>query len=282
MPHELVTEYDNASGQGVVEVVSKGRGEIYLTIGGETAYRVGYDLCDTCAYIFEKVYPAQSLSDQAGKDDARKLAEMLKNLERLPDDEALATIGKVFAPGTYSVMLVRLTPRLAIPGDESDYFAREAVDTWGVDPYFGVAHSPRTPYYRLGTQALDDVPYGGRRLGVVLGVPLYPPTQRLMMDPEVVGSYREALRTKSSRPTALALGLVDDRGPAIWDAQPDYTRHLVVTLYILDGHHKIAAAAQAALAAQFLIFLPHTFLGRDWRELVERGVTFLQGIAAGS
>jgi hypothetical protein len=70
--------------------------------------------------------------------------------------------------------------------------------------------------------------------------------------------------------------LVDDCGP---DAQPDYTRHLVVTLYILDGHHKIAAAAQAALAVQFLIFLPHTVLGRDQRELVERGVAFLQGIA---
>jgi hypothetical protein len=60
-----------------------------------------------------------------------------------------------------------------------------------------------------------------------------------------------------------------------------YTRHLVVTLYILDGHHKIAAVAQAALAVQFLIFLPHTFLSRDQRKLVERGVTFLQGIAVG-
>jgi hypothetical protein len=279
MPHELVTEYDNASGQGVVEVVLPARGEVYLTIGGETAYKVGYDLCDTCAYIFEKVYPAQSLREGTGKDDARKLAESLKNLQRLPDDETLATVGKVFTPGPYSVMLVRLTPRLAIPGDGSDYFAHEAVDTWG-DPYFGVAHSPRTPYYRLGTQALGEVSYGGRRLGAVLGVPLYPPTPP-MMDPEVVGYYREALRAKSSRPTVLALGLVDDRGPATQDAQPDYTRHLVVTLYILDGHHKIAAAAQAALPVQFLIFLPHTFPGRDRRELVERGVTFLQGIAVG-
>jgi hypothetical protein len=177
------------------------------------------------------------------------LAEILKDLERLPDRKTLATIGKVLAPGRYSVMLVRLTPRLAIPGDESDYFAREAVDTWGLDPYFGVAHSPHTPYYRLGSQPLGDVPYGGRRLGVVLGVPLYPP---LMLDPEVVGSYREALRTNSSRPTVLALGLVADRGPATWHTQPDYTRHLVVTLYILDGHHKIAAAAQVALAVQFL------------------------------
>jgi hypothetical protein len=54
-----------------------------------------------------------------------------------------------------------------------------------------------------------------------------------------------------------------------------------VTLYILDGHHKTAAAAQAALAVQFLILLPHTFLGRHSRGLVDRGVTFSQGIAVG-
>jgi hypothetical protein len=35
-----------------------------------------------------------------------------------------------------------------------------------------------------------------------------------------------------------------------------------VRLYILDGHHKIAAAAQAALTVQFLIYLPHGHLGR--------------------
>jgi hypothetical protein len=72
--------------------------------------------------------------------------------------------------------------------------------------------------------------------------------------------------------------LVDDCGP---DAQPDYTRHLVVTLYILAGHHQIATAAQTALAMRFLILLPHTFPGRDSRGLVDRGVTFSQGIAVG-
>jgi hypothetical protein len=99
MLNELVAEYDNASGQGIVEVVSKGRGEVYLTIGGETAYRVGEDLCDTCAYIFEKVYPAQSLREGTGEDDARRLAEILTNLERLPDEEALASIGRSLRRG---------------------------------------------------------------------------------------------------------------------------------------------------------------------------------------
>jgi hypothetical protein len=252
-----------------------------VTIGGETAYKGPYDRCETCAYLFVKVRSAQSVPEGAGKDDAGKLAELLRNLQRLPDEETLATIGRVFAPGMYSVMLLCLAPRLALPGDRSDYFAHEVVDTWGVNRFSGVADSPLTPYYRLGTQAFGDVWYGGKRLGVVLGAPLYPPTEATMMDPEVVASYREDLRSNRARPTVLALGLVDDRGPATWHTQPTYTRHLIVTLYILDGHHKIAAAAQAALAVQFLIFFPHTFLGRDWQEYVERAVTFLQDIAVG-
>jgi len=207
------------------------------------------------------------------------VAQLLKNLQRLPDEKTLATIGRVLAPGTYSVMLLRLAPQLALPGDQSDYFAHEVVDTWGVNGFTGVADSPLTPYYRLGTRAAGDVWYGGKRLGVVLGAPLYPPTEAAMMDPEVVASYRADLRSNTARPTVLALGLVEDRGPATWHTDPIYTRHLIVTLYILDGHHKIAAAAQAALAVQFLIFLPHTHIGRDWREPVERAVTFLQGIA---
>jgi hypothetical protein len=278
MSHEIVAEYDNTSGQGVVEVVSNHQHEVCVTIGGETAYKGPYDRCETCAYLFEKVRPSQPMSEEAGQDDAGKLTELLKNLQRLPDEKTLATIGKIFAVGTYSVMLLRLAPRLAFPGDQSDYFAHEVVDTWGVNRFSGVADSPLTPYYRLGTQAFGDVWYGGKRLGVVLGAPLYPPTEVALMDPGVVASYREDLRNNRSRPTVLALGLVDDRGPADWHTDPTYTRHLIVTLYILDGHHKIAAAAQAALAVQFLIFLPHTFLGRNQQELVDRAVTFLQGI----
>ena len=213
MPHEIVAEYDNASGQGVVEVVSNDEREVCVTIGGETAYKGPYDRCETCAYLFEKVRSAQFVPEEAGKDDAGKLAELPRNLQRLPDEETLATIGRVFAPGMYSVMLLCLAPRLALPGDRSDYFAHEVVDTWGVNRFSGVADSPLTPYYRLGTQAFGDVWYGGKRLGVVLGAPLYPPTEATMMDPEVVASYREDLRSNRARPTVLALGLVDDRGP---------------------------------------------------------------------
>jgi hypothetical protein len=171
------------------------------------------------------------------------------------------------------VALANLRPVMVMPGAEGDYFAHEAVATWGVDPYFGVGHFPNTPYYRLGTVDLGALDYGGNRLGVIIGAPLFPPTQEIMNSQEVIASYRAILSDGAAKPTVLALGLVDERGPAVWgDPAPEFTRHLIVTLFILDGHHKIAAAAADGLPIQFLVFAPHAHLGRDWRELVDEGI----------
>ena len=170
---------------------------------------------------------------------------------------------------------------MVMPGGDEDYFAREAVATWDVDPYFGVGHSPETPYYRLGAADLGVVDYGSKRLGVVLGVPLFPPTQRLMNRRDVVDQYRAVLREGTARPTVLAVGLADDRGPATWEeSPPEFSQHLIVTLYILDGHHKIAAAAAERLPIQFLAFLPHKYVEADWSKPVTAGVDLLTRIAS--
>jgi len=276
-----VREYSNDRGQGIVDVGLKDRKEIYLTIGGKTAFQTGYDLCDTCTYLFRKVTPAQKLTDGATQEVAQRLSVLLKDLLHLPDNRALEDFGIILPAGKYTVALARLTPQLTLPGGTNDYFANEAVATWGLDPYFGVPDSPRTPYYRLGTADLGKVSYGGNLLGVGLGVPLYPPTQKAMMSEEVIGQYGDAIREGTTRPTVLALGLVDNRGPAVWEAPgPEYTRHLIVTLFILDGHHKVAAAARTHLPLQFLVFLPHTHLERDWHDVVNTGITFLKRISS--
>jgi hypothetical protein len=225
--------------------------------------------------------PAQTLAEGSNKELAQQLSIALKDVRHMPDAATLAALGTIFAPGLYSVALMRLRPELTLPGGPKDYFANEAVATWGLDPYFGVPESPRTPYYRLGTAPLGDVSYGGKMLGVALGVPLYPPTQKVMNRQEVIDTYRNTLHEGSENPTAFALGLVDDRGPAVWDGPaPEYSRHLIVTLYILDGHHKVAAAAAEHVPLQFLVFFPHSHLGRDWRPVVDAGLAFLGAMSA--
>jgi hypothetical protein len=98
---------------------------------------------------------------------------------------------------------------------------------------------------------------------------------------EVIDNYARILREGESRPTALAVATVDDRGPAVWDRQPQYTRHLIVTLYLLDGHHKVLAAAGAGLPVQFLALFPHTYLGRVQWDLVQQGIDLLSKLADG-
>lgn len=236
-------------------------GEVFLMIGNDSAFLVGEGTCDTCRYIFTKVYNAQSLTDGTPAEVAERISLALRDVNGMPDNTALRELGFVLAPGNYSVVLVSLTPSLVMPGDPNDYFATEAIATWGVDPYFGVGHSPQTPYYRLGKADLGPAPYGNKRLGVVLGVPLYPPTQELMNRQDVIAEYRAALRERTTRPTVFALGLVDDRGPAAFEEPPpEFSCHTIVTLFILDGHHKIAAAALERVAIQILAFLPHDHL----------------------
>jgi hypothetical protein len=108
---------------------------------------------------------------------------------------------------------------------------------------------------------------------------MYPPTQLVMNRADVIDAYRATLRTGDERPTALGLGLADDRGPATWNDQPECSRHLVVTLHLLDGHHKVAAAAAEHVPLQFVVFLPHDHLGRDVREVVNRGKELLRSLS---
>jgi hypothetical protein len=230
-------EFDNTRGDGVVQLVLTEDKAIYLTVGGVNAYQTGFWICDTCRYIFSKVMGAQQLTEGVPAETAAEISAMLRDVQGMPDEAVLTDIARVLMPGSYSVVLTSLEAHLVMPGQPEDYFAAEAVATWGVDPYFGVGHSPETPYYRLGTRDLGRVEYGGKRLGVVLGVPLFPPTQKYMNNQDTVSEYRKLLAAGETQPTVLALGLVDDRGPATWEQPtPEYTRHLIVTLYVLDGH----------------------------------------------
>ncbi|MGH2610130.1 MAG: hypothetical protein ACRDHF_13705, partial [Tepidiformaceae bacterium] len=133
--------FDNPNGRGIVQFVRDEQRHVYLTIAGESAFE-GDDLCDTCRYVFTKVTPADSLRGAVDEDVADRVASLLKDVGGMPDELALAEIASLLAPGRYTAALVALTPQLTMPGDALDYFAHEAVETWGVDPYFGTPHSP--------------------------------------------------------------------------------------------------------------------------------------------
>jgi hypothetical protein len=68
-----------------------------------------------------------------------------------------------------------------------------------------------------------------------------------------VGEHGARLRS-SSRPTAVAVATLDVCAPADEQGE-DYFAHWGLTHFLLDGHHKLQAAAETGAALQLLSLL---------------------------
>jgi hypothetical protein len=119
------------------------------------------------------------------------------------------------------------------PWSPSDYFSHEQVTTWGVDPVVGLPEDPGTPYYRT-----FEAPVGKDRHLYEFVVPMVPPAWN---DRQRAAEYSAA---EAGEPgTAVGYSLLDALQPAM-DEADDYYGHWVLTHFLLDGHHKIEAAAR--------------------------------------
>lgn len=141
----------------------------------------------------------------------------------------------------YTVLLLEVTPRLVEPGSPSDYFSHEQVTTWGVDPVAGSPDDPGTPYYRT-----FEAPIGKDRHLHEFVVPMVPPTWNKS---DRVADYAAAAGADSA--TAVAYSLLDVLQPAM-DEGEDYYEHWVLSHFLLDGHHKVEAAASAGRPIRLL------------------------------
>ena len=133
------------------------------------------------------------------------------------------------------------------PSDDADYFSHEQVGTWGIEAFWGLPESPRTPYYRTYETALGPAAHLYEFV-----VPMVPPTWN---DPDQVARYAEALG-ETSRPTAVALGSLDVCAPAVAHGE-DWYEHWGLTHFLLDGHHKLQAAAESGAQLQLLSLLSY-------------------------
>lgn len=190
--------------------------------------------CGTCPALFKKL--AEPEAADLG------LANQLLNagLQGV-DDEVLQVYGKVLPKSKYTVLLLEVTPRLVQPGSPSDYFSHEQVTTWGVDPVVGSPDDPGTPYYRT-----FEAPVGKDRHLYEFVVPMVPPAWN---NSERVAEY--SARAGAEPATAVAYALLDVLQPAM-DEGEDYYEHWVLTHFLLDGHHKIEAAASTSRPIRLL------------------------------
>jgi hypothetical protein len=231
----------------------------YLTLHGERAFVIGGG-CDTCAFVFERK-KSNLLSPTAVS--ARLAAGV-----GLLDDDLLDTAGSLLPMGDYAVVVFNIEPSLTGPCQADDYFSHESLDLFGMPSYEGVPDNPRTPYWRAGSRVLPpgsgawparedprSRPTNPKRFFHFV-VPLEPPQN---LDADRIEHYQRQLEA-GTQPAALGVSVLDVRAPAVtpWDKDEktyQYAEHWCLATYLLDGHHKVEAAARSNRAVRLLMFL---------------------------
>jgi len=159
----------------------------------------------------------------------------------------LAAFSEVVPEGAYLPLLLRIRPELVRPLDPADYFSHEQLATWDLDPFWGLPENPRTPYYRTFETPLGRTALGYDAHLYEFVVPMVPPRWN---DRSRVERYVQQLEV-STLPTVVAISTLDISQPAL-DSPSDYYQHRALTHFVLDGHHKLEAAARSGRELQLL------------------------------
>jgi hypothetical protein len=206
----------------------------YLTVEGKRAYHLG-NVCGTCGYLFERMEGANGTIDVGAL--TGRLAEGVEAL----DDDLVDALALLMPAASYRVALLQLRPRLIQLGTTDDYFVTEQVENEGdVDSFWGLPHHPKVPYYRAGERD-----FGIARLFEFV-VPMYP---ERWLTPERTEDYATAL-AGGALPTAVAISVLDVKTPVNRGVG-----HWCFGHHLLDGHHKVAAAARLGRPLTLISFL---------------------------
>lgn len=210
-----------------------------LLLDGKPAYELSWG-CGTCALLFRRLDGANSaVSVDLLRDRLSRRADTI-------DADVVDVFGALLAAGEYLTLLVEVTPRLVTPMRDGDYFAEEQVATWGLSSFTGLPEYPGVAYYRAGQYELA----ANDRLFEFV-VPMVPATWN---EPGTVAEYERGL-VRGDLPTAVALGILDVAAPAVSSPGLSYQRHWGLMHFLLDGHHKMQAAARTGRPVRLLSFV---------------------------
>lgn len=205
----------------------------FLAINGSAVVHIG-NICGTCSFFFER------LDDAARPPIDVMRAELAKGLVEI-DPLVFDSFGALLPKGDYLLALIECTPVRVEQGAGDDYFVADKQDAYD-DPM-----EPNTHYYRLKDRSSIDLgkdQYDDPVLGFEFIVPL-----AQSIDETTVSVYRASL-IAGGCPTAVSLSVLDIKQP--YDGQA----HWCMAHYLLDGHHKVEAAAQVAEPITVLAFIP--------------------------
>lgn len=254
--------FDNTAGEGVVTFepsawpgdeykADTSRWYHHLLVSGKRVFEYG-NPCGTCGILFRKV---GSVSQRVDDSEA---SELLGRLEAVPSQEALAALARVLEPGVYYPLILEGRVEAVEPGGPRDFFAVDVVRLFGLEPpEYEEPPDPGTPYYRFGTElSLERTGrLGGPHKALVTSVimPLYRPD---LLQRERIEFWKNEHRAGTPL-TALAVSVIDDQAPAMYpnDRTYQYEEQFLFTNCLLDGHHRLQAAAEVGADLRILALL---------------------------
>jgi len=209
----------------------------YLFMSGKPAFELSL-WCGTCPFLFERKEGANGTLSA----EVEVMSELESAVESV-DDRILAPFSSLLPEGQFLPLLLEVQPELVAPHDERDYFTHEQVATWGVDSFWRLPENPHSFYYRTFETRVESDEHLYEFV-----VPMVPPGWN---DRDRVQHYRDLLG-EGVTPTAVALSTLDVCQPATDDESTDYYVHWGLTHFLLDGHHKLEAAARSGASIQLL------------------------------
>lgn len=214
----------------------------FLTINGLDAFHIG-NACNTCAFLFEKMKGANTGLDI--KDLSSRLSDGLTNL----DADVVDTLAEIMPKSSFIVGLFRLRPQLVRSRSSGDYFTTEMVnyedEFWFVGPPH--PHDPRTIYYRVQGRYNTAVQFKRELVRVFDFIIPMAPVESL--NQTRIKFYEQAL-ADGIEPTLVSLSVLDVKGKGA--GQPN---HWCLAHYLIDGHHKLAAAARTGQLVTLIAFI---------------------------
>jgi len=219
----------------------------HLTVDGKRIFEYGCP-CGTCGIVFRKV---GSTTHQVTDTEA---VQLLGALDVIPPDSVIKRLARVLEPGQYHPVIIE-GPVLSVePKTSNDYFATDAVRLFGSELAHDESADPGVAYYRFG---LDfELERTGRATGqhkalvTAVAMPLHDPSQLNRDRIEFWKRQHDA----GVKLTAFAVSVVDNQSPAMDPADPNYKyeEQFLLANCILDGHHRIQAAAELGVAVRIL------------------------------
>ncbi|WP_189067074.1 hypothetical protein [Deinococcus radiotolerans] len=209
------------------------------------------------------------------------LQEALASGLRALDQLTVTRLASLLPSGWYVASLVTVRPSVVVPGGPLDYMTHDLERYWPGDllqgywPGADVLPAPPPVSYRApGWRApgvftfLDGRQVPGEDAGVSVLLPIQGAES---LNALRVAFYRERLRS-GEQPTAVSLQVIEERNS---NSQSEGTLLSDLTLSVnvlVDGHHKVQAAALEGAALTVLTFtaLPYTATPRVLRAWIER------------